>query len=153
MWSTCSRTPWSLPTGHLPPAWGEHQRGPHPPTQLRTDPCANPGAGSNITLLEMWLNPCLNLQPHCFRQWALFSKFWPFGGGTLCAPYLGELVVAGWGFAAPGGIRGIRRGWRKQGPQQGSAQRSPKKERGLKQGKAGEKSWRVRAGSESQGQN
>lgn len=76
-----------------------------------------------------------------------------FGGGTPCAPHLGALVVALLLQEGSEGLGGSRRGCKDQGPHQGSAQRSPKKERGEKQGKAGEKSsCRVRAGSESQGQ-
>lgn len=64
-------------------------------------------------------------------------RFGHFEGGILCAPYLGVLGVAGWGFAAPGGLRGLGRQQERAGA---TAKVHPKEPQEGKRVKAG-KSW------------
>lgn len=66
-------------------------------------------------------------------------SFGHFGSGTLCAPSLGVLVVAGWGFAAPGGLRGLGR-QQERLPRAGATARvhpqEPQDGKGVKAGKS-----------------
>lgn len=147
MWSTCSWMPWSFPqvttyqheesiTGApscsraqdrslcQPRSWQQY----HPARDVAEPLSAAP----SLTLSDRGLYP---------------PSYARFGDGTLCALCLGVLVVTGRDLAAPGGLRGLgrqRERLQRAGPQQGPTQRSPRKERGEKQGKAGEKPSGVR---------
>lgn len=65
------------------------------------------------------------------------------GGGTLCAPCLGVLVVTGWGFAAPGGLRGL--GGQRERLQR--AREEPHEGKGVKARKSWGETWRGESGA------
>lgn len=67
-------------------------------------------------------------------------SFGHFGGGTPCAPHPGVLVVAGWDFIAPGGLRGLGRQQERLQRAGATARVRPKEPQEGKGVKAG-KSW------------
>lgn len=67
-------------------------------------------------------------------------SFGQFGGGTPCAPHPGVLVVAGWDFTAPGGLRGLGRQQERLQRAGATARVRPKEPQEGKGVKAG-KSW------------
>ena len=121
-------------TGHLPPAWGGHQRGHHPPAQLRTDPRSKPNAGSNKALQQMWKTPGLQAPSPLFQMLGLVLQVLAIlRCGTPPAPHPGVLVVVGWGLMPQEGSEGLggsRSGCREQGPEQRSTPSIPSKEGG-----------------------